>query len=45
MSFVSNPNQQLNFNDSYNNLTDREKKFLDKSWAKPFAEEIFDVSI
>ena len=41
MSFVSNPNQQLNFDDSYNNLTDREKKFLDKSWAKPFAEEIF----
>lgn len=41
MSFVSNPNQQLNFDDSYNNLTDREKRFLDKSWAKPFAEEIF----
>ncbi len=41
MSFVLNPDQQLNFDDSYNNLTDREKKFLDKSWAKPFAEEVF----
>jgi hypothetical protein len=41
MSFVLNPNQQISFDDSYNNLTNREKKFLDKSWAKPFAEEIF----
>jgi DDE family transposase/transposase-like protein DUF772 len=41
MSFVSNPSQQISFNDNYNSLTDREKRFLDKSWAKPFAEEIF----
>jgi len=41
MSFVTNPNQQINFDDSYNNLTNREKIFLEKSWAKPFAEEIF----
>ena len=41
MSFVPNSSQQINFNDSYNNLTDREKRFLAKSWAKPFAEEIF----
>lgn len=41
MSFATNPNQQINFDDSYNNLTNREKKFLEKSWAKPFADEIF----
>ena len=41
MSFVSNKSNQLNFNDSVFNLTDREKRFLEKSWAKPFAEKIF----
>lgn len=43
MSFVFNDanNQQLSFFDSYRSLTDREKKFLDKSWAKYFAEYIF----
>lgn len=40
MSFVFNDarTQQLSFFDSYNTLTDREKRFLDKSWAKYFAE-------
>ena len=43
MSFVTNPSQQLTFDDSTYHLTDRERKALDKSWAKPFAEEIFPV--
>lgn len=43
MSFVLNPvnEQQLSLFDSYENLTEREKKFLNKSWAKYFAEYIF----
>ena len=43
MSFVLNDasTQQMSFLDSYNNLTEREKKFLEKSWAKQFAEHIF----
>lgn len=43
MSFVFNPagERQLSLFDSYNSLTEREKKFLDKSWAKYFAEHIF----
>lgn len=43
MSFVLNDanTQQLSLFDSYNTLTQREKRFLDKSWAKYFAEHIF----
>lgn len=43
MSFVLNDasTQQLSFLDSYNSLTEREKKFLEKSWAKQFADHIF----
>jgi len=43
MSFSLNPSnsQQLSFWDSYESLTDREKRFLEKSWAKVFAEKIF----
>lgn len=43
MAFAFNPagEQQLSLFDSYNSLTEREKKFLDKSWAKFFAEHIF----
>lgn len=43
MSFVLNPvnEQQLSLFDSYENLTEREKKFLNQSWAKYFAEYIF----
>ena len=43
MSFVTNPSQQLTFDDSTYHLTDRERKALDKSWAKPFSEDIFPV--
>ena len=41
MAFVANDNQQISLTDSVFQLTDREKKFLDKSWAKVFAEKIF----
>lgn len=41
MAFVENDNQQITLEDSTFNLTEREKKFLDKSWAKVFAEKIF----
>lgn len=41
MSFRQNQSQQITFKDAYWGLTDREKKALDKSWAKVFAEDIF----
>lgn len=41
MAFRENSNQQLSFNDTLWGLTEREKKALEKSWAKTFAEEIF----
>lgn len=43
MSFVLNDasTQQMSFFDAYDTLTTREKKFLEKSWAKYFAEHIF----
>lgn len=40
-SFNSSNNQQFSFWDSYESLTEREKKFLEKSWAKVFSEKIF----
>ncbi len=41
MAFKSNDCQQLFFDDSFIALTEREKKALEKSWAKIFADEIF----
>ncbi len=41
MSYKSNPAQQMSLFDSFSGLTDREKKALEKSWAKVFADEIF----
>ena len=41
MSFRKNESQQLSFFDSFRNLTAREQKVLEKSWAKTFSEEIF----
>ncbi len=41
MAFVKNSDQQISLSDSTCNLTEREKKFLEKSWAKVFAEKIF----
>ena len=41
MAFAANSNQQLSLTDSTFNLTQREKKFLEKSWAKTFADKVF----
>ena len=41
MAFVENNNQQLTITDSLFHLTEREKRVLEKSWAKPFAERVF----
>lgn len=41
MSFKTNDCQQLSLDDSFMNLTKRERKALEKSWAKIFADEIF----
>ena len=41
MSFVKNYNQQLTVLDSTFNLTEREKRMLEKSWAKTFADKVF----
>jgi len=41
MVFVANDNQQLTLTDSTLNLTQREKRVLEKSWAKTFAEKVF----
>lgn len=41
MAFVANSSQQITLEDSTFNLTERERKFLEKSWAKVFAEKIF----
>ena len=41
MSFRKNDAQQMTFSDSLYGLTEREKKALEKSWAKVFADEVF----
>lgn len=41
MSFKTNDCQQLSLDDSFVTLTERERKALEKSWAKVFADEIF----
>lgn len=41
MSFKENYCQQISIIDSFSNLTYREQKALEKSWAKVFADEIF----
>lgn len=41
MSFVKNDNQQLTVLDSTFNLTEREKRMLEKSWAKIFCRQSF----
>lgn len=45
MSFKSNDSQQITLNDALFGLTDREKRMLEKSWAKPFAEKIFPIRL
>jgi hypothetical protein len=41
MSFLENNSTQITFDDSTISLTERERKFLDKPWAKSFATNIF----
>ena len=41
LSFKSNDSQQITLNDALFGPTDREKRMLEKSLAKPFAEKIF----
>jgi len=41
MAYVANKNQQLSLIDSTFHLTEREKRVLEKSWAKVFAEKVF----
>ena len=41
MSFKTNDVEQLSLFDSFTNLTAREQKALENSWAKVFAEEVF----
>ena len=41
MAFKTNDSQQYSLTDSMNNLTSREVKALEKSWAKVFAEDVF----
>ncbi len=41
MAFRTNSYQQMSIQDSFNVLTPREQKALEKSWAKVFAEDLF----
>lgn len=41
MSFSTNSSQQISLFDAASNLTQREVKMLERSWAKYFAENIF----
>jgi len=41
MAFVENTYQQISIEDSFLNLSERTKKFILNSWAKPFADIIF----
>lgn len=41
MSFVENNSQQISFDDSLFNLTEREQRFLNSSWAKAFSDKVF----
>ena len=43
MSFRTNEHQQISMNDRLNNLTERERRMLKKSWAEPFATRIFPL--
>ena len=43
MSFRKNDSQQISMFDSFNSLTFREQKALERSWAKTFADEVFPM--
>jgi len=38
MSYAANTSQQVNLNDRLLNYSERDKKIIQGSWAKPFAE-------
>ena len=42
MSFVLNGCQQISLFDSLGFMSERKQRMLDKSWAKPFSEHIFN---
>jgi hypothetical protein len=42
MAFAKNSTQQIDLEDSINNLTDRERRFLENSWAVPFSNYYFN---
>ena len=42
MSFVLNGCQQISLFDSLGFMSERKQRMLDKSWAKPFSEQIFN---
>ena len=44
MAFRTNSYQQMSIQDSFNVLTPREQKALEKSWAKVFAEVLYSQS-
>lgn len=41
MSFFTNPSQQMTLDDAIFHLTARERRALENSWAKVFADEVF----
>jgi len=41
--FRKNESQQISIMDAFNNLTEREQKRMEKSWAKYFGDEIFPI--
>lgn len=41
MSFSKNSSQQISLFDAASNLTEREKRMLERSWAKYFADHVF----
>ena len=43
MSFAINQSQQISLFDTTSNLTEREKRLLEKSWAKYFSENVFPM--
>ena len=43
MSFSTNSLQETSLFDATSNLTEREKRMLEKSWAKYFADHIFPL--
>ena len=43
MSFRKNQSNQLSLEDRLNKLTNRERRILENSWAKPFGDRIFPL--